>query len=218
MRREPEPALRLSVDPRWVLLGCLAYVIAVVLTPFQAWQVLAAEALLLAFLVGLLGIDPGRLARRWVALCPALLVLGLMIGLANPARADLGVVGVALALTGRNGLALAAALSLGMAYTGAELIGALGRLGCPPVVASTLHFMSRYAHILGEERNRMLIARRARTFGRTRPIWSAWSMLGSLLGALFVRAMERGERVHRAMLARGWDGTIRSLADAEDAR
>jgi cobalt/nickel transport system permease protein len=217
MAFELSPMSRPPLDPGWAIGGCLAFVIAVVLTPVGAWFWLGAEALLLAFVVGLLGIDPVRLARRWLGLCPVLLLLGLMIALSHPARKSWGVLGVALALTARNGLAVSAPLALGLAYPGPELIRGLGRLGCPALILSTLHFMGRYAHILVEERDRMLTARRARTFGRARSPWAQWAMLGNLLGALFLRSMERGDRVHRAMVARGWDGTIRSLADAEDA-
>ncbi len=41
----------------------------------------------------------------------------------------------------------------------------------------------------------------------------SWSLLGGLIGMLFLRTFERAERVHGAMVARGWDGTIRSLDD-----
>jgi cobalt/nickel transport system permease protein len=43
-----------------------------------------------------------------------------------------------------------------------------------------------------------------------------WASLSGLLGHLLVRAMERGDRVHSAMLARGWDGTLRRLDDEHD--
>jgi cobalt/nickel transport system permease protein len=33
------------------------------------------------------------------------------------------------------------------------------------------------------------------------------------VGALFVRSYERGERVHRAMLSRGYTGRLPALAD-----
>jgi cobalt/nickel transport system permease protein len=77
------------------------------------------------------------------------------------------------------------------------------------VLVATLHFMDRYAGVLAGERNRMMLARRARSFSRHGRL--GMSALGGLLAALFVRSMERGERVHSAMLARGWDGTLRSL-------
>ena len=61
------------------------------------------------------------------------------------------------------------------------------------------------------ELDRMATARRARTFNRRDSL--AWSLLTGLIGMLFLRTFERAERVHGAMLARGWDGAIRSLDD-----
>ena len=58
----------------------------------------------------------------------------------------------------------------------------------------------------------MVQARRSRTF---RPAGRLdWGLLTGLIGVLFLRAFERGERVHAAMLARGWDGTVRTLDGA----
>jgi cobalt/nickel transport system permease protein len=70
-------------------------------------------------------------------------------------------------------------------------------------------------HVLTDELDRMLKARRSRTFRRTGRL--DWGLLTGSIGILFLRAFERGERVHSAMLARGWDGTIRTL-DATEAR
>ena len=41
--------------------------------------------------------------------------------------------------------------------------------------------------------------------------WRA-RVAGNLVGTLFVRSIERSERVHAAMLARGYDGEPRQLA------
>ena len=206
MGDETQISAERRLDPRWALLGCLGFVVAVILTPLGAWKALGSEALLLAFFVGYLGVNLGSLARRWLGLCPLLVVLAVLLGISHPARA------------GEHAAGLVAVLALGLVYSAVTLIQTLRRLGCPALVVSTLHFMNRYSHVLVEERNRMLIASRARSFGRKRSLWARWSMLGNLLGALFLRAMERGERVHTAMVSRGWDGTIRSLADSEQTR
>jgi cobalt/nickel transport system permease protein len=39
-----------------------------------------------------------------------------------------------------------------------------------------------------------------------------WPVLARSLGAVFIRSYERGERVHLAMLARGYDGTLPASA------
>jgi cobalt/nickel transport system permease protein len=46
---------------------------------------------------------------------------------------------------------------------------------------------------------------------RMRADWHTYRTLGNLAGTLLVRGHERAQRVHQAMLARGFDGTFRSL-------
>jgi cobalt/nickel transport system permease protein len=65
--------------------------------------------------------------------------------------------------------------------------------------------------VLAEELTRMATARRARTFNRRGTL--SLSLAGGLIGLLFLRAFERAERVHGAMVARGWQGTLHSLDD-----
>ena len=89
------------------------------------------------------------------------------------------------------------------------LLVAIRRLGVPGTLVATLQFMYRYLFVLTEELDRMVQARRARTFRRTGRL--DWGLLTGLIGILFLRSYERGERVHAAMLARGWDGTVRTL-------
>jgi cobalt/nickel transport system permease protein len=88
-------------------------------------------------------------------------------------------------------------------------------LGVPAILVSTLHFMSRYINVLGDELHRMTQARRSRSFQKSGRL--DWILLTGLIGKLLIRSLERGERVHSAMLARGWDGTIRSLDAPEVA-
>ena len=67
-------------------------------------------------------------------------------------------------------------------------------------------FMLRYADVIAGEMRRMRIARESRCF--TARSVRGWRTLGHAAGALFVRCYERGERVHLAMLARGYTGTM----------
>lgn len=98
----------------------------------------------------------------------------------------------------------------------ADLIGALRRLGLSQVWTDSLAFWSRYYSVLTEEWERMQLARRARTLTRDRR--RKFRALAGGLGLLFVRAYERAEQVHRAMLARGYRVTpARSPAGATSA-
>ncbi len=197
------------LDPRGKLAATLAFVLVVLLTPLGWWRTLAAEGLALAFVVGLSGVPPRELTRRGLALAPLVVFVGLMVGLSHPARRTLGLGGVAMAIAAKNALAISAVLVLANVTPFPRLLDALRRLGVPAPLVATLHFMYRYLHVLADELGRMIQARRARTFRRSGRL--DWGLLSGLIGVLFLRSLERGERVHAAMLARGWDGTLRTL-------
>jgi cobalt/nickel transport system permease protein len=85
-----------------------------------------------------------------------------------------------------------------------DLVAGLRRLGVPAIWTGSLAFWGRYYAVLGEEWRRLQLARRARTFTRDRAF--RFRALANALGLLFIRAYERAEKVHRAMLARGYRG------------
>jgi cobalt/nickel transport system permease protein len=197
------------LDPRVKLVSAVVFVVVVVATPLASWRVLAAEGLTLAFLVGLSGVPPRELAARWAGFLVLFGFLTLMVAPARPERAELGLPAVALAILAKDSLAFLATLLLVQVTPFPALLGAMRRLGVPAMLVATLQFMYRYLFVLTEELDRMVKARRARTFRRSGRL--DWGLLTGLIGVLFLRAFERGERVHAAMLARGWDGTVRTL-------
>ncbi|MCX5999217.1 MAG: energy-coupling factor transporter transmembrane component T, partial [Chloroflexi bacterium] len=73
----------------------------------------------------------------------------------------------------------------------------------------TLSFAYRYIFVLVDEAMRMWRARESRSLGRKR-LWQIRT-LGSMIGILFIRSYERGERVYAAMVSRGYEGRIRLL-------
>jgi len=202
-----------QLDPRVKLVATLAYVIAVVATPIGAWPWLAAEGLLLAFVIGLSGAPPRELLTRWLGFIVLVGFLALMVARAHPRRPELGLTAVMLSIVVKNSMAFLATLTLVNVTPFRKLLGAMRRLGVPTALVATLQFMYRYLHVLAEELDRMVKARRSRTFRRSGRL--DWVLLTGLIGILFLRTFERGERVHAAMLARGWDGTIRTLDDAD---
>lgn len=88
------------------------------------------------------------------------------------------------------------------------LLATLNRFRCPPVLTATMACMYRYVYVLWDELRRMQTARQARSFGRLSR-WQQWSEGGQLIGMLLLRSFGRAERVHGAMLARGWTGHVR---------
>src|SRR5690349_23990678 len=87
-----------------------------------------------------------------------------------------------------------------------DLILGLDRLHCPRVFTQIATFMLRYLDILADDARRMRIARLSRGYD-PRFLWQAKAFAVGV-GALFLRAYERGERVYLAMVSRGYDGRL----------
>jgi cobalt/nickel transport system permease protein len=107
-------------------------------------------------------------------------------------------------------LGVAASLTVAATTTARELSVALSRLGVPGTVTSMLVLMIRYIDLLASEAGRMRQARLSR--GDSPSAIHQAGAIAKSVGALFLRAYERGERVYLAMLSRGFDGTVPALA------
>ncbi len=199
------------MDARMKLIAALALIAAIVATPIGAWTALGLEGLVLALLTGLAGVPPREIGRRWLSVLVLVGFLAIMIAPAHPARAQSGLVVVASSILIKNSLAIVTVLVLSAVTPFHKMLAGLRRLRVPLVLVATLQFMERYRHVLVEELHRMATARRARTFDRNRAL--NWGLLTGLIAMLFLRTFERAERVHGAMLARGWTGAIHSLDD-----
>lgn len=211
-------------DPRLKLLLSLTAIVGIALLPpgsFPAFLIVWV-ALVVASIVARLG--PWRLVRgSWIVLPFAVVALPLVFTRAGEAllTVDLGPFDLtvsreglrdALSIVVKSWLSVQVALLLAYSTPFPSLIEALRSLRMPSIMVSTIGFMYRYLAVIGEEAGRMNRARAARAAsagGRGGSLrWRARTT-GSMVGALFIRSYERSERVYAAMLARGFDGTLR---------
>jgi cobalt/nickel transport system permease protein len=94
-----------------------------------------------------------------------------------------------------------------------DLLHALAHLHVPGLLVNTMAFAYRYLHVLSDEVLRLLRARDARSArlpglrGGGSVLWRA-RVAGNMVGQLFLRSLERADRVYQAMLARGFSGHI----------
>lgn len=88
-----------------------------------------------------------------------------------------------------------------------NLCQGMRRLGVPSLLATQLLFVYRYIFVLLQEALSMERARTARSFGRKSYTLRMW---GVFIGQLLIRTIERSQRIHRAMLSRGFTGSIES--------
>jgi cobalt/nickel transport system permease protein len=87
-----------------------------------------------------------------------------------------------------------------------DVIVGLRELRFPHILSDALSFMYQYIFILIDEVEKISRARDARLYGG-RWIWHS-NIIGYMIGAIFVRSMERGERTYLAMKARGYDTSL----------
>ncbi len=92
-----------------------------------------------------------------------------------------------------------------------RLLKGFQRLKLPRVMILIISFMYRYIFILADEITAMKRARDSRSSGGNR----RWHIktIGDIIGSLFIRSYERGERIYAAMLSRGFTGEIKTLDD-----
>ena len=213
-------------DARVKLIAALAYIFVITFTREGDWTVLALLALPVGAVV-LTSRLPLRLVfgRALLAVPFLLVALPLLFTRPGEAIAELPVLGwtisdegatAVVTILGKSWLSVIIGVVL-MATTAApSLLRALRALRLPRLLVASVDFAYRYLFVVTDEAARMLQARASRSAalpdhhagGGLR--WRA-RVAGNLVGTLFVRSIERSERVHASMLARGYDGEPRHL-------
>ena len=106
-------------------------------------------------------------------------------------------------------LGVLAAVILSTTTTAREILRGLETLKLPTIMVQIASFMLRYINVISDEMERMKVARESRGFIATGI--KHWKVIATSAAALFIRSYERGERVHLAMLSRGFDGNLPTL-------
>jgi cobalt/nickel transport system permease protein len=195
------------------VLALLGFMLTVVATPRTWWPVFAGYLLVLAVVIALSQVPPLYLVKRMVIELPFVVFAVLMPFIATGPRTEL--LGLTVsepgllagwALLVKGTLGVLASLTLAATTEPRELLRGLERLRLPTELVSILGFMIRYLDVVTDEMRRMRIARESRGFRASSP--RHWPVVARSAGALFIRSYERGERVHLAMVARGYTGSL----------
>lgn len=209
--RTDSPIHRL--DPRAKLITALVFIVTVVSFDRYAVAGLIPFFLYPAVMVGRARIPAGYLFRRILIAAPFAVAVGMFnplldhrillhIGSVPVSGGWISFVSILLRVI----LTVAAALIL-IATSGLySVCGAMRSLGAPNVFTVQILFLYRYLFVLAEETLRTLRARSLRDF-RHRHV--GIRLFGVLVGHLFLRTLDRAQRIHAAMLSRGFAGEIR---------
>lgn len=220
-------------DARVKLVAALAYVFAITFTREGDWAALGLLAAPVGGIVVASRLPPRLVAARALLAVPFLLVaLPLLFTRPGEAIATVPVLGwtasdegavAVLTILGKSSLSVVVAAVLIASTEAPALLQALRALRLPRLLVASIEFAYRYLFVVADEASRMLQARASRgaaLAGRHAGGSLRWRarVAGNLVGTLFVRSVERSERVHAAMLARGYDGDPRRLASQPPGR
>ena len=195
------------------ILALVGFVLVVVATPREWFPVyagyLAVIAVVVAIAQGAADLPPQADGRRAAVRRLRAAAAVRRAGTADRgARADgerVAGCSAAWGLLAKGTLGVLASLTLAATTEPQELLAGLERLRLPQLLVQIMSFMVRYLDVVTTEMHRMKIARESRGFTARNP--RHWPVLARSAGALFIRSYERGERVHLAMLSRGYTGT-----------
>ncbi len=210
------------LDPRTKFITTLLFILVVVLTPPSSWPVFALYFALIVILLLLSKLPITFVLKRSLVIIPFVLLIAIFIpffkegevaGSYNIWLWQVSVthsgIQVLLNVLAKAWLSILSLILLTSTTRLANLLKGLEQLRVPRVMIMILSFMYRYIFVLVDEVMRMKQARDSRNFGGKR-LWQIRT-LGNMIGTLFIRSYERGERVYAAMVARGFDGQSRTL-------
>ena len=194
-------------------------VLCVVATPREAFGVFGGYLLVLVAVWIVAGIPLRWIAARSLIEAP-FVVLAVLLPFTGPpptvewlglALSEPGLLG-AWNIVVKGALGVFTSLTLAATTPLRDLLLGLQRLGAPALVVTIATLMLRYVDVIAGEARRMRLARISRGHD-PRFLWQLGATARGV-GSLFVRSYSRGERVHLAMLARGWAGRMPRLSEA----
>lgn len=227
-RYEARDSLLHRLDPRVKVVMTLLFILSNVLLPDGAWPAYLAAWFFLLLAVSLARLSPLFVLRRSLLALPFVLAavsvlftvpgetrLSWQIGTLSLTVSDQGLIRFGSILV-RSWLSVQMAILLTATTQFPDLMHALRHLKVPALLVAIIAFMYRYLSVLVDEARRLLRAREARsaqgpqgTAGRSLR-WRA-QVAGGMVGQLFLRSMERSDRVYGAMVARGYRGQLLTM-------
>lgn len=197
------------------LVTLVGFMLIVVATPREWYPVFGGYLLVVLAVIAVSRVPFGYVARRMVVETPfvvfALLVPFVATG---PTTEVLGLtvsqpgLVAAWGLLAKGTLGVMASLTMAATTEPTDVLRGLERLHMPDLIVQIMGFMIRYLDVITGELTRMMTAMRSRGCDPRSP--RHWPTLARSLGSLFIRSYERGERVHLAMVSRGYNGTMPS--------
>lgn len=203
-----------NLDARAKVLVTFVFIVSVVSCGRYEISRLLPFCIFPAIMISRANLPAMYLFRKIALICPLILLVGIFNPIFDRTMLyQFGQFGISggwislLSLLIRSLLTIGAAFIL-IATTGFSTVCyALERVGIPQIFAVQLLFLHRYIFVLADETGRASRARDLRSCGKK---GLGIAHFGSLVGHLLLRTWQRAERIHTAMLARGFTGLFHS--------
>lgn len=207
------------LPPQVKIVAAVATILVIVLTPPRPPWVFLGYALILAAVVQSSGVGWRTVFSRMRVEVPFVAFAVLLPFIATGPEVTLGPLELsepglwaAWNILIKATLGIVVSILLAATTEAPDLVVGLQRLHVPDILVQILAAMVRYVSVVTGEWQRMSRARAARGFHGHGP--RSWPVLARSLGTLFIRSYERGERVHLAMLSRGYTGRLPAAGTA----
>lgn len=225
-RRSPIHAL----DPRVKFVLALAFILCTALIPMGAWPVYILLLALILSVAVLSDLGVVYVLKRAVLAFPFVLA-ALPVIFTTPGAelfslalgpwtltASLPGLERFLSIAFKSWISVQTAIILSAATPFPDLLVAMRAIRVPRLLVAIFGLMWRYLFVLVDEVLRLLRARAARSSISDDPglkaggsiAWRA-RVAGGMAGSLFLRSLERSDRIYLAMVSRGYDGEVRAI-------
>lgn len=226
-----------GLDPRAKLISILALIVGISMT--MDWRVLAAVYLLILVFAGMSRIEAGFFIKRvwlFIPIFAGIIALPMLFNIFYPGDSLLTLaapgpdawlgpfrlpetisitfpgLAAAIVFTLRVATCVSATVLLVLTTPREKLFKSLRSVGVPRVYVLTLDMCYRYIFMFTDMVRAFYTAKKSRTI-RSLSLVEEQKWVGGRIGYTMVKSMDMGEKVHGAMVSRGYNGDVKVLED-----
>ena len=210
------------VDPRVKIIVTVSLILFLILTPPIFFTSFLLYAMLILLLILLSRVPLLFIFQKSLIIIPFVLLIGIFIPFLKKGEIagaySFGSFNITVTYSGlmvfwnvfvKSYLSALSMILLISTVKFSDFLKAVENLRLPRIFIMILSFMYRYAFLMIDEFEKMHQAKEARSINGRR--WVHIKAFANMIGMLFVRAYERGEKVYMAMCSRGFTGQIRTI-------
>jgi cobalt/nickel transport system permease protein len=224
----PRQSVIHALDPRVKFIFTLAFVLTMALLPVGAWPVYVLMLTLSLSITVLSELGLKYVLKRSLLAIPFVLAaVPLLFTVKGPELFTIPIGSLSLTITStglerflsimfKSWVSVQVAIVFAAATPFPDILLAMRAVRVPRLIVSLFGLMWRYMFVMVDEAIRLMRARAARSGAIEGSksggsiVWRA-KVTGGMAGNLFIRSIERGERIYDAMAARGYDGEVRAF-------